>query len=117
MPCHDGPPPHFDLFEARRQIDQLTRFMCEAVYLLEKIDAKVSPQLNGVPLRGTYGKSMLDRLSLPAQAWVRRHKAIDERRDQIEKHFKDLRNQALAKLSGDERMALGVGDWNMKESE
>lgn len=117
MTCHDGPPAPFTLLEAREQIDRLTRFMCEAVYLLERIDAKASKELNGVPLRGTYGASMLDRLSLPAQAWVRQHKAIDAQREQIEKHFKEVKESALAKLTRDEQMVLGVGDWNMKDYE
>lgn len=114
MPCHDGPPAPFTLFEAREQIDQLTRFMCEAVYLLERCKAESGALCVQV---GVQNPNMTQHLSMPAQAWMRRHKAIDEQRSQIEKSFKAIRNGAMAKLSREEQMALGVGDWNMRTSE
>lgn len=110
MPCHDGPPAPFTLLEAREQIDQLTRFMCEAVYLLERCKAQTGMLSVQTP-------NMTQDLSMPARAWMRQHKAMDERRAQIETSFKQLRDGAMAKLSRDEQMALGVGDWNFRSSE
>ncbi len=105
MPCHDGPPPPFTLYEAREQIDRLTRYMCESIYLLQRcsyIALHDAPQ----PHNAT------NHLSLQAQQWARRQKGIDEQRKYVEANFKATREGALAKLT-----KLGVGDWNMKESE
>lgn len=115
MPCHDGPPAPFTLFEARERIDQLTRFMCEAIWILERV--KSHGQLPEVSLGEVKQPNMTDHLSMPARTWMRKHKAIDAQREYLEKNFKEVRQNALAKLTRDEQAALGVGDWNMKDYE
>ncbi len=85
---HDAP----DYYGHPESLDRDTAFLCEWIQ-------KNLPAING--------------MSLELQLWWQRHKKHDAEREERERDIADLaltRKKALAKLSANERKALGLKD-------
>lgn len=95
MPCRDGGP--IDTYEnptTRRRLDLATRVACEALRSLDK------NRLNGS-----------SSLSKEARDWWAAHQEEDRRRERQEQQQREreaLRRKARAKLTPEERKALGI---------
>jgi hypothetical protein len=92
MPCDSGP---YDEYE--REIRTLTRLLCAAVALIP------APWWNYAP------RELL--------AWKKDHDEADanERRERdAEAHAKQLRRAGFAKLTADERAALGISSRDLE---
>lgn len=96
MPCRDGGPIDYvrDSPETIRRLNLATRVACEA---LQKLD-DVSPSVSAA-------------LSKTARDWWRKHQEEDRRRQEAElarQRRETLRTRARAKLTPEERKALGI---------
>lgn len=93
MPCTTGQEYDRTDYAARRENERLTRVSCDIMRVLEA---------NGFDL-SAFGEETMN--------WWEQHKAEDARREAAAKAQiwrERLRDQALAKLSADERRALGL---------
>ncbi len=95
MPCNSGMGSSFSGtdYEARRENDRMARVMCDMLRALEAQGVDVS----------IYGPD--------AAKWWAEHKAHDARRklqEETAKRQAEIREQALSKLSDEERAALGI---------
>jgi hypothetical protein len=95
MPCSssDGMSSSGHDYEAHRKLERLTRVSCEIMAALEKIG--LAPEQFGPEV----------------QTWWAEHKAADERREaaaRAQAQREEHRAAALAKLTPEERKALGL---------
>lgn len=100
MPCHSDWNDFDDHDRTRKELDRTTQMLCACC---EKLD-----ELAGLGLK-VYGEPV----NVPpvAAAWWAKHKEADAKRKkaEAEKAARDaLRATALAKLSAEERKALGI---------
>lgn len=97
MPCSDGREAQ-DRVEEGNRLDLATRVACEALSVIEgHKDGMIRP--------------LIVQLSKEAQNWWSLHKAADKRRKALEeeaRHRQEVKTKALAKLSTEERKALGL---------
>jgi hypothetical protein len=93
MPClYDGPlDSSSNNGELKRELDLVTRLLCNAVKILRYQDARM--QCPGIK------KEEMKEL----QEWIKNHDKLDEKRQ-----LEEVRKNALAKLSEEERKALGL---------
>ena len=92
MPCMDGPTAEDDARMAQERADVNARVACEVLRLLTS--------------------AQIGRLSQEAQQWWAEHLIADRQREEREAEalrHEMLKRAGLAKLSDDEREALGLG--------
>lgn len=101
MPYWDGygrGPEYIDNPETKQRLDAATRAACEALSVIEGYkDGMI--------------RLLIVQLSKDTQRWWSLHQAADKRRKALEeeaRHRQEVKTKALAKLSAEERKALGL---------
>jgi hypothetical protein len=94
MPCYSGPYPTGDCDFEDERLDRATRVACELSHILR-------------------GDKQMSEISKDTKEWIQEHDALDARRiaaEEKEKREQKLRKVALAKLTKEEQVLLGLKD-------
>jgi hypothetical protein len=104
MPCNsDYPRENLEEKRLREELDKVTRYLCA---VLTDLEDEVQDGNNEIDPR-----AFLQSLSPDLRIWWKKHKKWDAKRraqEAEEKRKKELRKAALAKLTDEERVLLGL---------
>lgn len=96
MPCRDDGQLASEYGNLQRRLDEVTQMLCGVLGAIEEAEE---------PVR-------IDHLAIETQEWWNKHKKADEQRRSVEERAKEARRlareRALAKLTPEERRALGL---------
>jgi len=101
MPCMDGGPPCGSSDDTQERLDKVTRLLCTLANATEDM---------GYGMINDFGLSKREKAEITE--WLAEHNEADRKRlarEEKAKKQKDLKKNALAKLTAAEKKALGLG--------